>query len=275
VNPRLIKAIPGLAAVSFLAAIGAIVLGVDGGVGPAVLLMLGIVAALLAVQLPATVIQARRGRRLHAAHNEVVTLAGATADLEHRRLAWDLREQVLPDLAGVGYTLGAAGSGLAGDPELSRRLAEVVQRDIRTLRRILVDVQTPDLSDTAFAAAISDLTAVLRMSGVMCVVRVPELVRVPDRVARLLYRTAREALRNVDRHARAKRIDVAVLVTDTATLTVTDDGVGFEPGPATAAAGGLHLLRTAVTGAGGTLAINGGSGRGTTVAVTLPLRSGG
>jgi signal transduction histidine kinase len=91
-------------------------------------------------------------------------------------------------------------------------------------------------------------------------------------VAGLLYRAAREALRNVGEHARADRVEVVVaLSARQVTLTVSDDGVGCDPAATAATVGGLAALRAAVAGAAGTLGVTGTPGHGTSVAVALPL----
>jgi signal transduction histidine kinase len=52
--------------------------------------------------------------------------------------------------------------------------------------------------------------------------------RVPEDVARCVYRIAREALHNVVRHSRAPSAIVALAIIDNDNvLTVIDDGVGF------------------------------------------------
>jgi two-component system NarL family sensor kinase len=105
----------------------------------------------------------------------------------------------------------------------------------------------------------------------------------------LLYRTARELLANVAKHARAGRLVVTLaMVGDTARLSVADDGVGVG-GVGVGGRDGLdlghrlgeghiglasHALR--VEAAGGTLTVAPGATAGTLATVELPLhRAGG
>jgi signal transduction histidine kinase len=96
-----------------------------------------------------------------------------------------------------------------------------------------------------------------------------------------LYRIAREALHNVVKHARASRVAVRLAVEGgppaVVRLTVRDDGVGVAAGAAPRgdrrrAGGGLGLvsMRERAAALGGTLALEGGPGLGTTLTITIP-----
>jgi two-component system sensor histidine kinase UhpB len=57
----------------------------------------------------------------------------------------------------------------------------------------------------------------------------PEETRLPPPIELLLYRVAQEALTNVAKHASARHVDVELALQDArVTLSVADDGVGFE-----------------------------------------------
>jgi len=86
-----------------------------------------------------------------------------------------------------------------------------------------------------------------------------------------LYRIGIEALHNVVKHARARR--VAVTLTEGAghvSLSVADDGVGFEPEAAFPGHLGLESMRQRAEAAGGQLRVESRPGSGTTVTATLP-----
>jgi signal transduction histidine kinase len=92
-----------------------------------------------------------------------------------------------------------------------------------------------------------------------------------------LLRIAQGAIANVSRHARATRADLTLTYqSDSVSLDVVDDGVGFVPEVqelAAAAAGsfGLTAIRQRVDALGGVLTIESGNGEGTALAVTLPI----
>jgi PAS domain S-box-containing protein len=101
--------------------------------------------------------------------------------------------------------------------------------------------------------------------------------RLPRAVETALYRIAQEALTNVARHAVAKRVEMVLSRADgTVRLVVRDDGRGFDPlararGARSPHALGLLGIRERAAALGGTASIDSTPGRGTSVAVAVPL----
>jgi len=89
-----------------------------------------------------------------------------------------------------------------------------------------------------------------------------------------VFRVAQEAVRNVAEHSAAGTVDVRLAATDTVTLTVADDGIGFDPATLadTPAGGhvGLLLLKDLARTAGGRLEIDASPGRGTRLHLEVP-----
>jgi len=90
-----------------------------------------------------------------------------------------------------------------------------------------------------------------------------------------LLRVAQEALANVRKHARARRVRLTLSYLDDATLLdVRDDGVGFDPeapdGNGSGGGFGLAGMRERLAAHGGTLTVEATPGQGTTVAAALP-----
>jgi signal transduction histidine kinase len=93
----------------------------------------------------------------------------------------------------------------------------------------------------------------------------------PDRYQTCVYRVLQEALTNCVRHAKARRIGVNVTAgSDVLNISAIDDGVGFEPGERRDGLG-LRGMRERVKEIGGVLTIKSSPGRGTTLAMQLPL----
>ena len=88
-----------------------------------------------------------------------------------------------------------------------------------------------------------------------------------------VYRIAQEALANVARHARARRVTVRLKLTTTQlVLTVRDDGVGFASDAQHAAAGlGLVTMRERAELMRAQLKVQSAAGRGTEVRLAVPL----
>ena len=93
-----------------------------------------------------------------------------------------------------------------------------------------------------------------------------------------MLRVAQEALANAKKHAAANRIEIGlVFADDTASITITDDGSGFDIGDGpTEVAGvigghGLGGLRDRVANIGGTVEIRSERGAGTVVHAEVPV----
>jgi signal transduction histidine kinase len=91
-----------------------------------------------------------------------------------------------------------------------------------------------------------------------------------------LLRIVQEALTNVRKHARARRVRIAFTSEDGwACVTVQDDGQGFDPGAPPAGLEervGLRVMRERAEEVGGSLSLHSTPGQGTTVVVRVPLR---
>jgi len=95
--------------------------------------------------------------------------------------------------------------------------------------------------------------------------------------ATTVYRLAQEALNNVVKHARSKRVDIILdHAPESVALIVEDNGVGFDPSAIESTTGGFGLIgmRDRAALAGGNLQIESAVGRGTTVIVRLPTKAG-
>jgi len=87
-----------------------------------------------------------------------------------------------------------------------------------------------------------------------------------------LFRVAQGALANAVAHAKARKIQVTLGATaERVTLTVSDDGVGFDAtrGQSGRANWGLAIMRERAEAVGATFAIVSAPGRGTRVVVEI------
>jgi signal transduction histidine kinase len=103
-------------------------------------------------------------------------------------------------------------------------------------------------------------------------VELPDDVEVPAHLEAAVFRAAREAVRNVERSARARSVAVRVAVDPgSVVLEVDDDGVGFDPAaPPRPGHIGLRTLADDADALGGTLTLASAPGRGTTLRLVLP-----
>ena len=85
------------------------------------------------------------------------------SDLERRRIAQDLHDGVIQDLAGLGYVLPTAqrelheGGNLAVARTTLDRATGMLQQDVVRLRSLLTDLYPPDLQGQGLVTAVGDL----------------------------------------------------------------------------------------------------------------------
>jgi signal transduction histidine kinase len=206
-----------------------------------------------------------------AAERERLLRAAIDAsDAERRRIARDLHDGVVQDLAGTTFSVSA----MARDPDVPAEsrgtlltAAGSLRDDLKALRSLLAEIHPPDLRAEGLAAALEDLIAPAGAAGLQASVSVEGAETASDRRAALVWRVAQEAVRNAMRHAEASTLAVTVRGDGRRlTLEVVDDGVGFDPsGVRERESFGLRGLRSLVSDAGGTLEVRSSPREGTTV----------
>ncbi len=236
----------------------------------------------LAHQAAVALENARLVTRLRREQDERQALASALVraqEDERQRLAEEIHDGPVQDLVGVGLLLDALGADLSRvAPELTdtaERAASSARDAVRALRRAIFDLHPLSLEEMGFAAATRTLLQRLEWRGVDVTLDVGELEGLPSDLRTVAFRTCQEAVANVLRHAEPRAVTIRGRVTDdVATLEVTDDGRGFDPGQGVAriAEGhlGLAAMRQRASLVGGELTVASQVGRGTTVRLRLP-----
>jgi two-component system, NarL family, sensor kinase len=232
------------------------------------------------VQAPLAWRLASRLRRSQLEREALLVKAVEASADERRRIAADLHDGVVQDLAGVSYELSAAAERAprAAPGDLAGALRSSAGRTreaIRRLRTLLVEIHPPNLRTAGLEAALADLLAPVRGRGLQTSLEVDDGVRLGPDAELVLFRAAGEALRNVVAHADATSVAVRVEVADgRARLEVVDDGRGFEPDERgrRRAEGhvGLSLLEELASGLGGGLEVRSATGTGTRFVVEVP-----
>lgn len=222
---------------------------------------------------------ARRVQRASREREQLLERAIDASDRERRRIAGDLHDGPVQELAGLSMRLAAEAEG-AADPdqrEALRETASAVRGSVKTLRSAIVGIYPPNLQTAGLGPALSDLTARLPNEGLAVTLEIADPAGYGSRVDELLYRAAQEALRNVERHAGASQVAVRVGREGArAVLEVVDNGRGPDADAGTGAgeddAGhfGLQILGGLLTDAGGTLRVAPGTAGGTVVHVEVP-----
>jgi|tagenome__1003787_1003787.scaffolds.fasta_scaffold20930100_2 two-component system NarL family sensor kinase len=240
-------------------------------------------AVLLLSQVPLAWSMARRLQRGHRDRETLLANAIEASAQERRRIASDLHDGVVQDVAGVAFGLAplAEDADRRGDASASgalRASMSTLRQGVRDLRTLLVEIHPPSLESAGLEAALSDLLSPLQAEGIRTELHVDDRATAGSNGDALVYRVAREALRNTQKYAEADsvRIEVTRPEPDTTRLVVSDDGKGFTPGDRAQRAEeghvGLTLLESLVRQSNGTLAVKSDPGEGTTVELEVPVR---
>jgi len=198
---------------------------------------------------------------------------------ERERIGMDLHDGVIQSIYAVGLTLEHARLLLMEDTQQSRTRIEQAINDlnstIRDIRAYILDLRPRQLHDENLMQGIERLTREFRANTFVEVqLKGPAdgLERLPAPQAVALFHICQEALANIAKHARAKRVDVNVWTTaDRALLEVTDDGGGFDLEQTRLTIGhGLSNMLTRARNAGGDVEITSEAGLGTSILAWLP-----
>ncbi|HXQ87890.1 MAG TPA: ATP-binding protein [Gaiella sp.] len=244
---------------------------------PFAALLLGSLLLLWLVQVPLAWRLGRRLQRTQAEREALLVRAVEASDDERRRIAADLHDGPVQDLAGISYSLSAAAQTEESPATRStlEQAAAGTRDAMRRLRSLLVEIHPPNLRASGLEAALADLLAPLQARGVETELRVDAPLGLDEEAERIVYRAAAEALRNVARHAGANRIAVSVERDEIRVrLVVADDGAGFGPEDRERRREeghvGLSLLEELAARAGGRLDVRSAPGEGTTFELELP-----
>lgn len=232
--------------------------------------IVGLIAlAVFAVaQVPLSLRLARGVERAHRDRERMTRHALMSSELERRRIAQDLHDDVIQELAGVGYVLPTVTERVQTqqvdprrDSALLERLQDLLTRNVQRLRSMMTEIYPPDLSGDGLANAIQGMAE--DASSDLCHVELrmePGLV-LREGAARLTYRLVREGLRNVVTHAEASSALVELRrESGVVHVLVADDGRGVEISPDGQVLEpeghlGLRLLKDSVADAGGELVL--------------------
>ncbi len=237
----------------------------------------GALVGLMLLTAPLVVLLTRRLDRGAREREALLQAAVRASDAERLRIARDLHDGVVQDLAGSSYALSTVAARPTVDAEVRAELDGVgrsLRTSMRALRSLLVEIYPPDLHTGGLAAALHDVVAPLAAAGVAVDVDVSGEEGVGEDAVALVWRVAQEGVRNVVHHAGASRVSVTVHREDgRLVLEIVDDGRGFVPA---AGAGeghfGLRALEGLVRESGGTLEVESAPGEGTTLRTEVPAR---
>lgn len=216
---------------------------------------------------------ARRNLRLSAEMRERHAVAA-----ERTRLARDLHDTLEQGLTGIHFQLHSIGpSGDEASPATQKRLSTVrtlVDQCHAEIRRSIWELRAGALEHFDLAEALKrNATVLANGSNIRVDVQTSRAkVKPPPLIEDNLFRIGQEALTNAIKHSNASEVRIRLEILSTgASLSISDDGDGFEASKVPAGHFGLLGMRERASRIGGTLAISSRPGAGSTILVEVPF----
>ena len=203
----------------------------------------------------------------------------AARSSERAALAHELTESVAQSVTALSLELAALqkANELDGGHERLKRLGRATNGVVEEIRRLARDVYPRHLDQLGLESALRSLASEVQNGTTRQVTftsgKAVDPDALPYNAANAVYDVAREALQNANRYSGAKRIDVWLgAESQVVTLSVTDDGCGFDPAAIDPKRGlGLSLMRERMALVGGSLEILSRPGIGATIRARVPL----
>ncbi len=248
-------------------------------------LTLGTVVALITTYRVATLERRHdeQRRRIEEAENNLRRLSRRLVqaqELERKSLSRELHDEVGQTLTALGIELANAQT-TKDDPGLFRSRLEDAKRlnteAMRVLRDLAMGLRPSMLDDLGLGPALEwQGREFSRHTGVPANVSFEGVIDdLPEGHRTCIYRIVQEALTNCAKHARAKSVLVSVRgIQDSVELTVSDDGVGFDPKLRNQSGFGLMGIAERVQELDGTVDISSQPRKGTTLKIRIPVKHG-
>lgn len=200
---------------------------------------------------------------LRLSHEEVRRLA-ATAERE--RIGRDLHDLLGHTLSLVALKADLAGKLVERDPQAARReigeVARVSREALAQVRHAVTGIRAAEL-----AAELASAHLLLETDGVLLSYTLPEMP-LPPELETVFALVVREAVTNIQRHARAQRVRISLACErQQAVLEICDDGRGGD----IVQGNGLRGMCERLQALGGELRVDARRGQGTHLQARLPL----
>ena len=216
-----------------------------------------------------------------ASRGELLRKAIAAQEEERKRIARELHDETSQSLVALVMRLERAKADVQGT-QAQGPLEEVKALAVATLdevHRLILDLRPSVLDDLGLPSAIRwNAERHLKPLGVAVRCELDGLEgRLPTEMETALFRAVQETMTNIARHSQAESVLVQSFVRNgRLTIEIEDDGKGFDPAILNEAGRprrplGLLGLRERMDLLGGTVEIDSSPGKGTRVALCVPL----
>jgi signal transduction histidine kinase len=195
-------------------------------------------------------------------------------------IARDLHDDIGGDLSGISMLSQAADQQLVTQPDEARAtlrlIGESARQVLTNMRQIVWSLSASPSTGDDFVFRLRETAyALFDSQPVELLLDLPtatDCSELAPNIHRAVYLIYKEMLHNSVRHASARHVSVSLTCVDSyLRLTVSDDGVGFNPLATRAGSNGLTSLRQRANDLGGNLTIRSSPGEGTTLSLICPL----
>ena len=228
----------------------------------------------------------RAEENLHSYAEQLKSMSRRLVELqetERRALAAELHDRAGQALTALGLNLSIIAHGISAKatPDLTARLEEcssLVRETVDAMRDVMKELRPIVLDDYGLPAALRALSAGFsERTGIQVDFKGNESqTNLPKPVDLAMFRIAQEAFNNIAKHSRAKHVEIALSrVNGHATLSIRDDGVGFDSkqadAPSPESGLGLLIMRERAEAVGAQFKVEPGSGGGVRVRVDYSI----
>jgi signal transduction histidine kinase len=196
---------------------------------------------------------------------------------ERQRLARELHDSVSQALYGIALGARTARALLDRDPAQAAEpldyMLSLTDTAMEEMRALILELRPESLEREGLASALRKLAeATQHRQRLIVQAHICNEPAIALEAKQAFYRIAQEALHNIIKHANATTIDLTLeTAPDAVTLTVADDGAGFDPDASFPGHLGLRSMRERMARLGGDLTITSAPGQGATIRATLSI----
>ncbi len=197
---------------------------------------------------------------------------------ERNRLARDLHDSVKQQVFAVAMQIGASQTLLKRDPSAAearlkeaQKLVSMAQKELTSL---ILELRPAGLEGKSIATALRELTKQwMQQTNIAFTLHIEGEENLPLIVEEALYRVAQEALSNITRHSQATQVHLKLSTRDDeVTLSITDNGQGFDSAERTGSGVGLLSMQERMKTLGGDVWFESIPGIGTSIIAQCKLQ---
>ena len=200
-------------------------------------------------------------------------------DNERRQISRELHDRIGGNLAALQIGLGLLGDRIAqGDLPAAATLIDdaraVTVATSGEIRTLMSELRPAALDDFGLAAALRTYARALaaRIGLTVTFDAREDLPRAKPSIETALFRVAQEALTNIAKHSQATNVHIDLSSAEGAlTLSIHDDGVGFDPAAVSGEGQGLRSMRERAVAVGAILSVTSSERLGTRIVVEARL----